>query len=173
MSSRTWRCARIAGEFGGGYPLNHQPSKLVAGARDTWSALARASELMVRFFCVGEAASIPMLRGAWHSAVHPLIKAVLGRIVKDEAAHGQVGWIFLDWALPCLSDRDIRTLKKTAGEAIAEIEDRLVQAGSGGKLAEDVHALGWMTTDEYVGLGRRALDNHVIKPLAERGLAPS
>lgn len=166
-------CARIAGEFGGGYPLRHRPAELVAPARDESSVLARASELMVRFFCVGEAVSIPMLRGAWHSAVHPLIRAVIGRIVKDEAAHGQIGWMFLDWALPELSERDIRSLRENAKEAIAEIEKRFEHAGGGSELAEDVHALGWMTTDEYVSLGRRALESHVLKPLRERGIAPA
>ena len=55
--------------------------------------------MIARFFCVGEALSIPLLRGTWHAARHPLPRAVLGRIVKDEAAHGVFGFMFLDWAL--------------------------------------------------------------------------
>jgi hypothetical protein len=41
-----------------------------------------------------------MPKRAWKSAKDPISRAILGRIVKDEAAHGAFGWIFLDWALP-------------------------------------------------------------------------
>ncbi len=71
--------------------------------------LLQAAEMIVAAFCVGEAFSVPVLRGTWHAARHPLLKGVLGIIVRDEAAHGAFGWTFLDWA----------------GDALAPYRDRL------------------------------------------------
>src|SRR5262249_44541841 len=61
-----------------------------------------AAEQVVRHFCVGEALSVPLLHDAWRHATHPRVKVVLRRIITDEAAHGQFGWWFLDWARPAL-----------------------------------------------------------------------
>ncbi|MEI9952857.1 MAG: ferritin-like domain-containing protein [Pseudomonadota bacterium] len=97
-------CARMAMEFGGGTEIIHDPKAMVVGCDASLSPLLQAADLVVRFFCVGEAISIPLLRATWHVAKHPLPKAVLGRIVKDEAAHGVFGFTFLDWACPRFSD---------------------------------------------------------------------
>jgi len=95
-------CARMAMALGGGAELRYADSAICADANPALPPLLRATELVVRNFCVGEAVSIPLLHGAWMHATHPLAHAVLGRIVRDEAAHGIVGWSFLDWALPQL-----------------------------------------------------------------------
>ena len=77
-------CARMAMEFGGGTEIIHDPKAMVVGCDASLSPLLQAADLVVRFFCVGEAISIPLLRATWHGAKHPLPKAVLGRIVKDD-----------------------------------------------------------------------------------------
>src|SRR5262245_26588179 len=97
-------CARLAAELGGGTPLSHDPDRLVPHPSPELPTLVRAAELVVRVFCVGEAISIPLLRGTARAATHPLVRAVLWRIVKDEAAHGRFGFFFLDWALDLLDD---------------------------------------------------------------------
>src|SRR5206468_10330451 len=91
-------CARLAAELGGGAPLSHDPRELAPHPDPSLPALLAAAELVVRVFCVGEAVSIPLLRGTSRAATHPLVKGVLDRIVRDEAAHGRFGWQFLDWA---------------------------------------------------------------------------
>ena len=96
-------CARMAMELGGGTEIRHDPDAMIVDPAAELPPLVRAADAVVRFFCVGEAVSIPLLRGAWHAARHPLPRAVLGRIVRDEAAHGTFGFFFLDWALPQLS----------------------------------------------------------------------
>ena len=93
-------CARMAMEVGGGTEIQHEPSDMCVDAPPGLSPLLRAADLVTRFFCVSEAVATPLLRGVWKAAVHPLPRAVLGRIVKDEAAHGTFGFLFLDWALP-------------------------------------------------------------------------
>ena len=47
--------------------------------------LLRATDCVVRYFCVGEALSIPLLHGTWQAAKHPLVRGVLGTIVRDDA----------------------------------------------------------------------------------------
>src|SRR5690606_8411234 len=76
----------------------------------------RASELVVRTCCVGEAFSVPMLATAMQSAAHPLTRAVLERIVKDEAPHGRFGFLYLEWLADELdgAERD-----RLAGVALA------------------------------------------------------
>jgi len=97
-------CARMAMELGGAVEIVHDPDALVALPREDLDPVLRCADLVVRFFCVGEAISIPMLRGTWHAATRPLARGVLGIIVRDEAAHGTFGFTYLDWALPLLPD---------------------------------------------------------------------
>lgn len=88
-------CARLAMELGGGAAIYHDPN-LVPHPDAALPPLLYAAELVVRVFCVGEAISIPLLRGTARASTHPLVKQVMNRIVKDEAAHGRFGWLFLD-----------------------------------------------------------------------------
>ncbi|OJT18083.1 hypothetical protein BO221_42080 [Archangium sp. Cb G35] len=165
-------CARLASELGGGIPLLHDPLGMIPPPRPG-RALAQAAELVVRYFCVGEAISIPLLRGTWHAATHPLVKAVLGRIVKDEAAHGQFGWMFLDWALPMLEEDEREVLREAAGKTIAVIREnqaRIAAQGEGEPSA--IHALGWMRSRAYLELARKSMETEVLAPLRARGLEP-
>jgi hypothetical protein len=167
-------CARLATELGGGVPLLHDPCALVPRPTPGQSALMEAAELVVRFFCVGEAISIPLLRGTFHAAKHALVRAVLGRIVKDEAAHGEMGFWFLDWARPRFGESERRALANAAAETIAELEagwGRIERKPLGSAAVAEVHALGWMDSAEYLRVARRALDERVRAPLRERGIA--
>ncbi len=162
-------CARLTMELGGAVALQHEPTHMIAEANPALSALMQAAELIVRNFCVGEALSIPILRGSWHAATHPLIKGVLGRIVKDEAAHGQLGWMFLDWAEPLLSDDDKRVLARAARQTIDAVTDRWTSIVPS---ASDHDALGWMESQSYLALARKSLQTAVLEPLRKRGIEP-
>ena len=164
-------CARMATELGGGTEVRHDPSALIADADPTLAPLLRAAQLVVRFFCVGEALSIPLLRGTWHAARHPLARAILGRIVRDEAAHGVFGWTFLDWAAPDL-DAGARTLlAQAAEESMASIEAGWNEIAKRPRAAaNEANALGWMETDAYLALAARSLERKVIAPLHARGI---
>jgi hypothetical protein len=164
-------CARMAMELGGGTEIIHDPDEMIVHASPQLAPVMRAAELVVYNFCVGEALSIPMLHGTWQASTHPLPRAILGRIVKDEAAHGVFGFAFLDWANELLSDDDRRYLADTADLAIGGIH-RLwddIRARPRGP-ASTVHALGWMQTDAYLDLARRSMRSKVIDPLLARGI---
>ncbi|ATB42156.1 hypothetical protein CYFUS_007633 [Cystobacter fuscus] len=120
-----------------------------------------------------EAISIPLLRGTWRSATHPLVKGVLGRIVKDEAAHGQFGWVFLDWALPMLEEDEREVLREAAGRTIAAVRENQARIAARGEgEASAIHALGWMQSQSYLDLARRSMETEVLAPLRARGLEP-
>src|SRR6516225_1341011 len=114
-------CARMAMELGGGTEIQHDPDALIVDPDDSLPTLLRTADMIVRFFCVGEALSIPLLRGTWHAARHPLPRAILGRIVRDEAAHGTFGFTFLDWALPQLAPDEIAHLGRAADLGIRAV----------------------------------------------------
>lgn len=164
-------CARMAMELGGGTEIVHDPDAMVLAPDPEATALMRAAECAVRFFCVGEAISIPLLRATWHVASHPLPRAVMGRIVKDEAAHGIFGFTLLDWAAPRLSEEDRATLGKYADMAIRflygqwEITRKNRRAPT-----HDGDVLGWMKTDDYLALAVKSLQSQVIEPLEARGI---
>jgi hypothetical protein len=164
-------CARMAMELGGGTEILHDPDALVLDADPALPPLLRAAELVVRFFCVGEALSIPLLRGTWRAARHPLPRAVLGRIVKDEAAHGTFGFTFLDWAGDELTDADRVHLGAAADLAIAYTRRQWEEIAKNPRgPAHEGDALAWMETDSYLALAARSLEEKVIRPLQERGI---
>ena len=164
-------CARLAQLFGGAAPLSYDPKHLIALPDAALSPKLQASELVIRNFCVGEALSIPILRGSWHAARQPLIKAILGRIVKDEAAHGAFGWLYFDWALDFHDEADRLHLAKQAARTIDAVVERwkLIPIIDDEK---DEQRLGWMESRSYLDLAKRSLQQAVFKPLLERGIDP-
>jgi len=169
-------CARLAGELGGGTELVYDPQAMVAEVGAGCEPVLRAAHLVVAFFCVGEALSIPLLHGTAKAAQHPLVEQVLRRIVLDEADHGTFGWAYLDWASPHLSDADRADLGATADRFIAGIQASWRDLrGQQSSNTDQAHALGWLGTDDYLDLAERSLERQVLAPLRARGipLSPS
>lgn len=167
-------CARLASELGGGTEIIHDPDSLCYAGNPEHRALLRAADLVVRHFCIGEALSIPMLHGTWKSTTHPLPKAVLGRIVRDEAAHGIVGFTFLDWALPMLDEAERAYLSRAAQEGVNGVHALWDDIRTTPR-APPTHArmLGWMETKPYLALAERSLRTRVVEPLQARGFTVS
>jgi hypothetical protein len=163
-------CARLATELGGGTRLFHEPEVLVPKPAQTLSPLVYAAELVVRVFCVGEAISIPLLRGTAQASTHPLVRAVLERIVKDEAAHGRFGWLFLDWALEMCDDDAQAHLAAAASDEMGKLVRNWDAIKPGKAPLDEVHALGWMESQAYIDLARKSLETEVRAPLRARGL---
>lgn len=164
-------CARVAAEYGGGAALEYDPEQIVAEIGQGAEPLLRAAHQVVAYFCVGEALSIPLLHGTWKACAHPLTRAVLRRIVEDEADHGTFGWAFLDWAAPHLTGDDRDALRETALRAIDGVLANW--AAIEGRPADPHHVadLGWMASDVYLATARAALEKQVRAPLRARGIA--
>lgn len=165
-------CCRLLAELGGPVRLVHEPDKLTMPVSDPPTAFLRAAELVMRIFCVGEAASIPILHSGWKNSKIPLIRAMMGRIVKDEAAHGTFGWLFFDWIGDELSDEERAYLRKVARHEIGKLE-RLWSRYSGDDVENlDMGTLGWMDPKTYWKTAHNSLQRQVIEPLTLRGLDP-
>ncbi|GAC1580548.1 MAG: hypothetical protein NVS3B20_26510 [Polyangiales bacterium] len=171
--------SRLAMELGGGAPYDVDFARLVPPpSRPNLSPLALATELVVRFCCVGEAFSVHMLAGSLRSATHPLPRAVLRRIVHDEAPHGQFGWQYLDWAADQLDDAERARLSQVAvaelqifGNIYRRLQSRVTNGiTSEGFRIEDVRILGWMESSEYAMLARDAVVTSVVRPLDRYGI---
>jgi hypothetical protein len=166
-------CARMAMELGGGTEIVHDPDMMIVDPDPELPPLLRAADLIVRCFCVGEALSIPLLRGTWKAARHPLPRAVLGRIVKDEAAHGTFGFDFFDWALPMMSEQDRERTARAADGTIRAVYrqwDRIKKSRNGLYDESVGDALAWMQSDAYLALAARSMQERVRKPLLVRGI---
>lgn len=169
-------CARLAMELGGGSEIRYEPRELTYEPPRTLSPLLFATELVVHNFCVGEALSIPLLRGAGKAAAQPLTRAVLMRIVRDEALHGSFGWSYMSWANEQLTTADRAHLSVLAARSIRGIlkgwEALKAEVRPGEAYRPKAHALGWMQTRDYLTLARRSLERKVLEPLARFGIEP-
>jgi hypothetical protein len=168
---------RLAMELGGGSPHRIDFGGLSQRAAPG-PAIVRASELVVRICCVAEAFSLPMLAGCLKTAGHPLTRAVLERIVADEAPHGRLGWLFLDWASDKLDDAARARLAVVAMDTLRDLSPywrKLTSRASDGITTEgflvrQVNELGWMEASAYGERARRAVRQEVVEPLARFGV---
>ncbi len=156
--------ARVAMSLGGAVPLEVDLEKLVRppAAKDP---LMRAAELLVRTSCVGEVLTVPILKASRDRSRSPLIKAVLTRIVRDESHHAQIGFWFLDWAAPHLSDTHLNHLGNVAGDAIHSFAQIFAGTCAGGT------DLGILDCAGYDGAFASAVRPRIVKPLLARGIA--
>jgi hypothetical protein len=170
--------SRIAMELGGGAPYRIDFDDLTLAPSRELSPLQRANQLVVKVCCVGEAFSLPMLASAYQSAMHPLTKQVLERIVHDEAPHGRFGFLYLDWAADQLDAAERVRLADVAITTIGELAplwQRLVSRVEDGVTTEGyriehVRELGWTESSLYRTRARAAIRDEVVAPLARYGI---
>jgi hypothetical protein len=171
-------CARMAMRLGGGAAIAYDPEDIVFALDPSLSPIERANELVVRLCCVGEAFSFPMLSGALRSAAHPLSRAILTKIVQDEALHGKFGFLYLGWIggelRPAERDRLGRAARETldAYRPLFEGVQSRVTDGitSEGFRLEHVRELGWMEASAYRALALETIEDAVRAPLARAGI---
>lgn len=171
-------CSRVAMCLGGGAPLTYEPDQVGFELDPSLTPLQRASELVVRLCCVGEAISFPLLSGCMRSASHPLTKAVLTKIVQDEALHGRLGFLYLDWIAGELDPVERDRLGLAARETLREYEplwerlrSRTVNGvTSKGFQLEHVHELGWMEAQAYKELALDSVERSIREPLLKYGI---
>jgi hypothetical protein len=128
-------CARFASRLGGAADI---AVASVATSQETDAGLTpaqRCHELVVRFCCVGETLSKRWLARMRERVTHPLVQAVLSRILRDEARHSSFGWLYLDWCLEeDLLDRAER--ERLAAAARGALE-QYARAGETGEATVD------------------------------------
>ena len=115
------------------------------------------------------------------SAAHPLTRAVLEQIVRDEAQHGRLGFLYLEWVEDHLDDAERLRLADVALDTIRTLAPLWQRLRIGaddvrteeGYLISDVRQMGWMVAGEYQALARRAIREEVVEPLAAFGIEVS
>jgi hypothetical protein len=171
-------CARVAMRLGGAAPITYDPDSLQIPIDPTLTPLQRCNELVVRLLCVGEALSLPLLTACLRSATHPLVRAVLTHIVRDEALHGGLGYLYLDWIGNDLTLPERGRLARAAADALAhhasiwdKLRSRARNRGASEDFAPgDVRALGWMEPSEHATLARAQVNPSVREPLRRYGI---
>jgi hypothetical protein len=159
--------ARVCAELGGAAPYLVDLEKVSPLVDASLPAIERAAELAIQISCVGEALSVPVLAGSMRAATHPLTRAVLERIVKDESPHARLGWLVLDWA----GDRIDRT--RLAGVTATRIRDYSPlwrKKSCADADTEQRGVAGWMTDDDLRATLIGAVRHDILAPLAARGI---
>jgi hypothetical protein len=154
--------ARVAAALGGAVALEVDLARLCRPAA-AGDPLLRAAELIVRTSCVGEALTVPMLRLSRSLSGSALVEAALSHVLRDEVAHSQLGWWFLDWAEPRLDDESRAHLGRVAGAAVRAFAPLL-----GGGCTRS--GLGAVACDRYDPALGAAAQRNVAEPLAARGI---
>ena len=163
-------CARVAMRMGGGAPIVYDPDDLHLTFAPGLTPLQRATEMVVRLCCVGEAFSLPMLAGAMKAASHPLTRAVLAQIVRDEAMHGQFGWTYMAWIRDDLDETERERLARAAEDTAAGLRRVWEERPAVGEDHPQASDMGWIAAQAYPNYAREALQRDVQARLAEHGI---
>jgi hypothetical protein len=166
-------CARIAMEIGGGAPATIDLEAIALGFAPELTPRQRATEAILRVCCIGETLSVPMLAEPMKAASHPLARGALQHIVREEAQHGRLGWLYLDWLAPELDDAERLRLGMIATQQL-EVYAPLWRLPD-----DDVTCAPWLATLRTIGwveashcreTAQRAAIDDVITPLIQRGI---
>jgi hypothetical protein len=111
----------------GGYmsePPEGAPKKrLVAGLRERGMNPEYTPEAVLGcWHCVSEFFAVEIFRVRYHHTTDPVAKAVLGRILSDEARHIAMGWEYLAYRLPKVSEAVRLNVRTAMMDVIENVE---------------------------------------------------
>lgn len=158
---------RLLAELGGSVPYEVDLAKVTPLTTDGASPALRAIEIALKTSAIGEALSVPVLSRSMSAAEHPLVRAVLARIAKDEAHHPRLGALVLDWGADVVRahhDHLVGVALETLG-AYAPLW-QAPQCNT----CELAPIYGGITNDEHRALLREAAQRRVVVPLRRIGL---
>jgi hypothetical protein len=160
--------ARLAMELGGAVPYHADLALVSPLTTPGATPLMRAAELAVTTSCVGEALSVSALSRSLAVTEHPLVAAVLARLLADEGPHARLGAMFLAWAADRLTPGDREQLAGIALDSIAVYaplwqSDRCTRCES--------PALGGLPVATHAQVMVDAVRTRVARPLARLGIA--
>jgi hypothetical protein len=162
-------CARMAAELGGSVPIAYRTEAVFPGpCAEAGSPRVDAATAVAWEFCVGETLSLGLLKSHHRHATHPLIRAVWGRLAKDEAAHARFGWVFLRWAMDALDQHERGQVVATVERAVARVGELDAKVLSLPPEAfVHVGVFGGLGRDAYLAETRRVLEDEVVRRLSE------
>lgn len=158
---------RLLAELGGSTPYEMDFAKVTPLATDGAEPVLRAVEIALKTSAIGEALSVPVLSRSMAAADHPLVKAVLRRISRDEAHHPKLADLVLEWAEPVVKRHQahLRDIALETIEAYAPLWQR-TPCGA----CQLAPTYGGFAQQEYRELLRASVQRRVVLPLLRRGL---
>lgn len=160
--------SRLVMELGGAVAFRADFALVSPATTPGASPIVRAAELALKTSCVGEALSVSALSASLAAADHPLVRAVIDRLLRDEGPHARIGTWFFEWADDRLTDADRRHLAGVALEAIAVYRplwrDRC-------EACEAPAALGGTPVQSHAALIVDAVRARIAAPLDRLGIA--
>ena len=165
-------CSRVAMELGGGAPIAIDWTVL-GRAHVSGDAFAYANDRVLLNVCVSEVVSGAVAVDTARMLAEPLPLAVLTTIARDEARHSRVGWLYMDWAVPRMTDGERERLGNVLARGLGAFAP-LLRAGPRRSLPElsqkELLRLGWLDRGPYAGSARQAVLHGVVEPLSRRGI---
>lgn len=111
----------------GGYlsapPEGAPRNRVVAGLRERGMNPDYTPEAVIAcWHCVSEYFAVDIFRARWHHTTDPVAKFVLGKILADEMRHINMGWEYLEYRLPKVSEDIRRNVRVAMMDVIENIE---------------------------------------------------
>jgi hypothetical protein len=166
--------SRMAMELGGGAPrvvdLENFAMRPSGG-----TAFQRANEMLLRVGCVAETFSGGTATVSHRFTSHALPRAVYETILRDEALHRRLGGLYFEWAMPRIDAVERRRLGQvllSALKGLAPFWKARPQPAEPGSpsFKDDLHALGWITADDFGYVARDVVVKDILDPLASIGI---
>lgn len=158
-------CARMAEELGGAIAIEYPTEQVFPSPlKGSDVPLVEAAKAIVRECCVGETHSLGMLKYHHRHATQPLLKAVWGRLIKDEAVHAQFGWIFMDWANTVLDAHERKQVAEAAELAIDEVhglDEKVKQLPD--EAFASIGIFGVCGRDAYLAQSQEIVEEKIVK----------
>lgn len=114
-------CARVGDALGGHAGVTLTPGDLRLN-RDNLPAHLFVARWTASMFCVGESASVGVLRVLLAHAKDPCVAAVLRTLLRDEILHDRFGWALARLVLPRLTDDEQEWLAADLAHAFAHYD---------------------------------------------------
>lgn len=134
------------------------------------TVMSELLDTVVRDFCLGETFAVPLFHAMRRSDTHPEVRAVLTRVLADEAIHRQFGWDALDELLAREPDAVRRHVGERLGPWLQAFQEAYAPEGSSVALTDDERAMGLIDLHEYRAVFMDTLRDDIYPRFAGRGI---
>jgi hypothetical protein len=119
----SYQIAETLGGYLSSPPEGAPRKRVVAGLRDRGLNSDYTPEAVLAcWHCVSENFAVGIFRARYQHTTDPLAKAVLGRILADEMRHINMGWEYLAYRLPRVSEAVRQNVRAAMIDVIENVE---------------------------------------------------
>lgn len=162
-------CARVADALGGHAGITLKPNDLRLHQNNLPAHLFVA-RWTTSMFCVGESASVAILRVLLAHAKNPCIEAVLRILLRDEILHDRFGWALARLVLPRLTDDEQEWLAADLAQTFAHYDRAHGASDSEAEGAPLCGDLGLAPARARSEAFHRRIDTLILPSLASLGV---